>query len=1003
MTRFFSAWHKSFGIGLLVLALTLWCQLSIQATTVVLMPDDDLIVSSRAIVHGTVTQIESRFDPAGQSIYTYFTLHLQQVFKGNISDSTIVVRQLGGRVGGFQQVVYGSPEFAVGEEVLLFLNTADDGALRVAHLCLGKYSVVTDEHGGRQVHRTMDGVEFLEPTKHQVTGSASTSDMEWGRFLEKVHATLTHQADRVMAFDQLNDSRPLVTIPREYLESSSAGGFQPKFTLLGSGSRWFEADTNTPVIYRINTNNPPRNNGTPIPGNGVTEFTATLAAWTNIANASLILQSGGTTTAVGRQNDGVNAISFNDPLNQIDDPVNCGGVLAIGGFTSSNQTIVVSGRTFNRIIDADVAFNNNFDCFLGNPANLAEVMTHEVGHSIGLGHSSENVNEANATLRDATMFFRAHGDGRGAVVRTDDIAGAAFIYPVAGGAATPTITSFNPTSGTVGTAVTITGTNFTGASVVSFNNLNAAFTVNSATQISATVPNGATTGLIRVTTPGGTATSATNFTVNAGGGGDTQAPTVTVTSPNGGETLTSTATFTATWTASDNVGITRQDIALSTNGGSSFSVTLASGLAGTVRSFVFTVPSGAATTTARLRVTAFDAVNNAGSDASNQNFTIQAPQTATELKVDDGTLETGLVQSNAIVVNRLTPTSYPAKLDRVRIRFTQFSGQSSPVGRSVKLLVFTNPTGAAQPPGNPTFLVNQQITIPQTASFADFVLTNGPTINAGDFFVGYQLPNPAAGVGFSLDTSSASQQRTFVSTNNAVSFSQLVLSGNRRPNALIRALISAGSTSGGNTIPPSAAVLSPSENEVITAGAPFTIRWTSSDDSGLSYHDVELSTDGGQTFTAQIATGVEGSVQDYGWFTSRKESTRAVIRVTAVDADGNISSATSGVFTIAGNNDFTLDFESPELVGFRGEKGTLVVKIDRTGGFTGPVTITAPDTKALKIKLSPASQSATGSTVSFTYKVKKTAVLGAQQLTFTGKDAEGRTRTNTVTWFIQEN
>ena len=40
------------------------------------------------------------------------------------------------------------------------------------------------------------------------------------------------------------------------------------------------------------------------------------------------------------------------------------------------------------------------------------------------------------------------------------------------------------------------------------------FVVNSATQITATVPSTATTGRIKVTTPGGTATSTTDFTVS---------------------------------------------------------------------------------------------------------------------------------------------------------------------------------------------------------------------------------------------------------------------------------------------------------------------------------------------------------------------------------------------------------------------------------------------------------------------------------------------------------
>jgi IPT/TIG domain len=81
--------------------------------------------------------------------------------------------------------------------------------------------------------------------------------------------------------------------------------------------------------------------------------------------------------------------------------------------------------------------------------------------------------------------------------------------------AAPTITSFTPTFGPVGTSVVITGTNFTGATAVTFNNVAATtFTVNSVTQITATVPTTATTGLIKVTTPGGSANSPTNFTVS---------------------------------------------------------------------------------------------------------------------------------------------------------------------------------------------------------------------------------------------------------------------------------------------------------------------------------------------------------------------------------------------------------------------------------------------------------------------------------------------------------
>jgi uncharacterized repeat protein (TIGR03803 family) len=79
----------------------------------------------------------------------------------------------------------------------------------------------------------------------------------------------------------------------------------------------------------------------------------------------------------------------------------------------------------------------------------------------------------------------------------------------------PTISSFTPTSGPVGTQVTITGTGLTGATKVTFGSVKATvFTVISGTQVKATVPAGAKTGKIGITTAGGSATSKSTFTVN---------------------------------------------------------------------------------------------------------------------------------------------------------------------------------------------------------------------------------------------------------------------------------------------------------------------------------------------------------------------------------------------------------------------------------------------------------------------------------------------------------
>ncbi len=80
----------------------------------------------------------------------------------------------------------------------------------------------------------------------------------------------------------------------------------------------------------------------------------------------------------------------------------------------------------------------------------------------------------------------------------------------------PVISSFTPTSGPQGSYVTITGTNLTGTTVVRFNGTpSSVITNNTATSLSVQVPAGATTGLISLTNPGGTATSSASFTVTA--------------------------------------------------------------------------------------------------------------------------------------------------------------------------------------------------------------------------------------------------------------------------------------------------------------------------------------------------------------------------------------------------------------------------------------------------------------------------------------------------------
>ena len=82
-----------------------------------------------------------------------------------------------------------------------------------------------------------------------------------------------------------------------------------------------------------------------------------------------------------------------------------------------------------------------------------------------------------------------------------------------GGWPAPTGLGFSPASGMVGNTIVLTGTGLASATSVRFDGVSARFTVASDTQIAATVPAGATSGPIIVTTPGGTVVSSSRFTV----------------------------------------------------------------------------------------------------------------------------------------------------------------------------------------------------------------------------------------------------------------------------------------------------------------------------------------------------------------------------------------------------------------------------------------------------------------------------------------------------------
>jgi Matrixin len=401
-----------------------------HATTFVLMDERELTAASTAVVSGWVTGVESHADAWTDGVNTYVSIEPTAVIAGTLPEGEIVLRERGGQVRDRNEKIFGAPEYRIGEQVIAFLSQDADGSLHTTAMAMGKYTIDTSQAGPVTVARSLgEEALVLDRTTGRVYEHAAADVTELLQFEEHVRTAANrsrrpgHRVRRV----QLSPPELGVTVPHTY---------QSPFTYLGNPSRWFEPDFGQPVLYRIDATGDARN-GLAVSRSAVD---SAFAAWTDVANSSLVLGDGGLLDAplpfTGCN--GGSRIVFNDPFNEISDPSGCGGILAIGGYCSSGETENVNGTTFQRITLGKVVFNNGWEqCGIWNACNLAEVATHEIGHSIGLGHSDDST---------ATMAAVAHFDGRCASLGADDVTAAQFIYPEAS-VPTPTATAApQPTS-----------------------------------------------------------------------------------------------------------------------------------------------------------------------------------------------------------------------------------------------------------------------------------------------------------------------------------------------------------------------------------------------------------------------------------------------------------------------------------------------------------------------------------------------------------------------------
>lgn len=101
----------------------------------------ELTTAADTIVIGRVAAVRGEAAAAGP--ITRVDLDVEQPLKG-VPGPALTILQSGGEAAGVASSVAGAATFVAGERVLMFLTRRPDGALRVAHLYQGKFSIEAD-------------------------------------------------------------------------------------------------------------------------------------------------------------------------------------------------------------------------------------------------------------------------------------------------------------------------------------------------------------------------------------------------------------------------------------------------------------------------------------------------------------------------------------------------------------------------------------------------------------------------------------------------------------------------------------------------------------------------------------------------------------------------------------------------------------------------------------------------------------------------------------------
>jgi hypothetical protein len=172
----------------------------------------------------------------------------------------------------------------------------------------------------------------------------------------------------------------------------------------------------------------------------------------------------------------------------------------------------------------------------------------------------------------------------------------------------------------------------------------------------------------------------------------------------------------------------------------------------------------------------------------------------------------------------------------------------------------------------------------------------------------------------------------------------------------------------------------------------IAIAWEDTDGNLQTDIFVARSADGGASFELPINLSANPG-QSLGPAAVFDNSGELVVAWTD-DSGANPDILTAALPGLGGQSpDFALIPYPKQVPISRGGKGEFTVLIGRTGRFAGNITVTASDTSAFQLALSPVTVTSNCSSVTFGFKAAKKAPVGTYHIVFSGRDDSGRVRT----------